>query len=232
MLSHDVAGVGDLILFLHGGFSNRRIFGYQLLGLSRSHRVAAVDLPGYGESPWDPGKPWFDQAVEAVASTIDGLASGRPTVVGWSLGGCVAAEVASRMDHVQLVLVGTRSGPISDETAAGMRRLVGADFPRYARSLVRAFAFASLSIDTENWLFDMALAAQPDVVLASLLGTPPLPPLGPGTVIIHGDHDQVVHPDERPRAEGPEYLFEGSGHVPFLEEKDRFNSVIAHAASS
>src|SRR5438874_11654916 len=66
--------------------------------LARSHTVYAIDLPGHGHSPIDPGasfdEPYFRQAV---ISFIEELNLSAVTVVGESIGGALALTVAAAL---------------------------------------------------------------------------------------------------------------------------------------
>jgi 3-oxoadipate enol-lactonase len=93
------------LLLVHGIGGGRRLWlqglgaqpglAQQLAALG--HEVVAVDLPGYGDSVAlqgiGPGTP-ADMA-QALASLIDGLHLGPVVVVGHSLGGMVALELAA-----------------------------------------------------------------------------------------------------------------------------------------
>jgi non-heme chloroperoxidase len=232
MLSYDVVGRGRPVLLLHGGFATRRVFGYQLLQLSPQHRVIAPDLPGYGASPWDAGQEWFPQAVDGVVALAQELGAEAPVVVGWSLGGLVAREVVDRLPGSSLVLVGTSSTGITDQVRAAMEKQMTSDYPRYARTMVRMFTSSGASADSEDWLQDMALATGVDVAVASVARTAVTlrHPLPDGTVSVSGARDQIVAPSSRPVEGVEDVVFERSGHAPFLEEKDRFNELVARVA--
>lgn len=99
-------GRGDPVLLIHGeGSVSEQWYGI-LRGLADSHRIIAVDLPGYGHS-----EPIRSAGPEAMASFLwrfaRAVGAERPVVVGHSFGGAVAVHMAlQRPDHVpSLVLV-------------------------------------------------------------------------------------------------------------------------------
>ena len=91
------------VLLLHAGIADRRMWAPQVEALEAAgHRVTAPDLPGYGETPLEPGTIAY---VDHVAALLDAPAA----VVGCSFGGSVALELAlARPELVErLVLVGS-----------------------------------------------------------------------------------------------------------------------------
>jgi pimeloyl-ACP methyl ester carboxylesterase len=66
--------------------------------LARSHTVYAIDLPGHGHSPIDPGasfdEPYFRQAVIRFIEQLD---LSTVTIVGESIGGALALTVAAAL---------------------------------------------------------------------------------------------------------------------------------------
>jgi pimeloyl-ACP methyl ester carboxylesterase len=92
ILPHDDLGSGPVILLLHAGVADRRMWSEQLKPLSAAgYRVIAMDLPGFGEAPMavEQDAPWVD-----VLETLDWLAVARFALVGNSFGGFVAQRVA------------------------------------------------------------------------------------------------------------------------------------------
>lgn len=103
---YEESGAGDPpLLLIHGWGTNRGVFGPLLRATCATHRVVAVDLRGHGESD----APLQDPSVEAYADDVAWLAAAlgldRPVLVGHSMGGLVALELASRLDVRGLVLL-------------------------------------------------------------------------------------------------------------------------------
>ncbi len=90
----DVAGpaVAPAILLVHGSVVTRVMWQPQLRALSDAFTVIAPDLPGHGALATTPFT--FEHAVDTLAQIIEARARGRALVVGLSLGGYVAIELA------------------------------------------------------------------------------------------------------------------------------------------
>jgi pimeloyl-ACP methyl ester carboxylesterase len=97
-LAHTRTGTGEPVLLLHGITHRRQGWDRVVPLLAAERELWALDLPDHGESPDLPGEYAGDiaplaDAVEAFCRT-QGL--DRPHVVGNSLGGLIALELAAR----------------------------------------------------------------------------------------------------------------------------------------
>ncbi|MFG2103643.1 alpha/beta fold hydrolase [Micromonospora echinaurantiaca] len=95
-LYYETHGTGRPMILLHGGLGSGEMFGPILPTLAEHHQVVAVDLQGHGRTA-DVDRP-LDVTLMAddVAALIDHLGLDKPDVVGYSLGGGVALQVAIR----------------------------------------------------------------------------------------------------------------------------------------
>ncbi|WP_024795973.1 alpha/beta fold hydrolase [Tomitella biformata] len=85
------------IVLLHGIGSRWQVFEPILDRLAGAHDVVAVDLPGFGLSPAEPGLDLtVDGYATRVAQLITELGLERPHVVGNSMGGGIALELGRR----------------------------------------------------------------------------------------------------------------------------------------
>jgi 3-oxoadipate enol-lactonase len=102
---HDVHGEGPPVVLLHAGLTDSRLWEPQLRSFPKSHTVLRVDLPGFGNSPFETNPVSFRGAVRD-AMDAEGIA--RAALVGVSLGGNTALELTVESpEHVSaLVLVG------------------------------------------------------------------------------------------------------------------------------
>jgi 3-oxoadipate enol-lactonase len=102
----EVAGKGPEIVLLHEGICDSRMWDPQWETFTRSHRVLRLDFRGYGRSLLEPGR--FANARDVI-ELLDRHGFDRAAVVGVSLGGRVALEVALAAPErvAALVLVGS-----------------------------------------------------------------------------------------------------------------------------
>lgn len=107
----DTGGPGLPLVLLHENSSSRRAFSPLLEGpLGARRRLLAVDLLGHGESD-DAREPGGDYTLtgqaDAVAEVLERLDVERVAVLGWSLGGHIALELAASIPGVAgVALVG------------------------------------------------------------------------------------------------------------------------------
>ena len=89
------AGTGEAVLALHGLGATKGSFLPTVVALSEHFRVIAVDQPGFGDSDKPIGTAYDARFFAASAiSLLDALELDRAHLVGNSLGGRVALEVA------------------------------------------------------------------------------------------------------------------------------------------
>lgn len=109
-------GTGSPVVLLHGLGCCWQWWLECLPALAAHHRVIAVDLPGFGASdplPTGSGMPVY---ADAVAGLLRRLGLGDVTLVGHSMGGLVAMDVALHHPELvrKLVLVGSGGAPMSE----------------------------------------------------------------------------------------------------------------------
>ncbi len=110
----DVTGPagGTPLLFLHGIGGNRRNWSDQLRALQPRWRAAAWDARGYGDSEDGPDDSRFGDFAADALRVLDHLAAPRAIVVGLSMGGLIAVDLAQRAPEriAALVLCDTSPG--------------------------------------------------------------------------------------------------------------------------
>jgi pimeloyl-ACP methyl ester carboxylesterase len=86
------AGVGEPLVWLHGGFGLYPSAGTDLL--AESFRLVALELPGFGSSLQLDSAGTFDELSEQVAEAIQALGLSTYVLHGTSFGGAVALHLA------------------------------------------------------------------------------------------------------------------------------------------
>jgi pimeloyl-ACP methyl ester carboxylesterase len=245
---------GPPILFIHGLSQCHLCWHRQYdSDLAGEFRLVAYDLRGHGmsEAPLDPehyaeGKLWADD----VAGIIETLQLDRPVLVGWSYGGFIACDYVrayghSRIAAINLVGGATTLGASAFGTFIGTGFLdhfpgaVADDLPtniEAMRGFVRAFAAKPLAPEDVETLLGAGMAV-PARIRANLAareidGDDVLRALQVPLLVSHGRMDTLALPAMAehvlatcPTAKASWY--DGVGHVPFLEQPDRFNRELA-----
>jgi len=120
-ISYRSAGGGPVVLLLHGITSNATTWDDVLPWIAERHTVVAPDLLGHGQS----AKPRTDYSLGAQANGLRDLLAvlghERATVVGHSLGGGIAMQLAYQYPELCERLVLVSSGGLGREVHALLR---------------------------------------------------------------------------------------------------------------
>ncbi|HEX4090047.1 MAG TPA: alpha/beta hydrolase [Trebonia sp.] len=251
-LAFDDAGRGDCVVLIHGHPFDRTLWAPQLTALPDRFRVIAPDLRGFGRSPVTPHRVTMREYAADIEELLDGLGIDRAAIVGLSMGGLVAMELAAaRPERYWAVgLVATTMAPPSPQDAAarleraaaverdGMAVLVeymhtglyGPNCPPAVRARVDAMMLAAPAAGAAAAL--RGRAERPDyrplmagLDLPALVCAGSADPWSDGPVTA-----QIVAALKRPET----VVIDGVGHLPNLEAEAEFNQaltgfLLAHA---
>ena len=225
-------GAPPLIL-VHGAAGGAHVWVEQLGPLSRKRRVVALDLPGHGCAGPAPSDP----TVELYADTVLGLASelkmDRFAVLGHSMGGAVAQQVAlaggERVSALVLAATGARL-PVSEAVFS----IIDEDFDSFGSFLAKyAFSRRTDPETVARWTQPPLLAAQTAaradfVACARFDSRERLESIRVPTLVLWGEDDKMVgRKGAQSLANGiPGGVFKemGSvGHFLFVEDPESFN---------
>ena len=230
------------VLLLHAGIADSRMWASQLEALTAAgHRIVAPDLPGFGETPLEPGTVDY---VTYAADRLDAPAA----VVGCSFGGRIALELAlSRPELVQrLALIGAglgswdwsdaakagfaeeeealERGELAEAAAAQARMWLSPDAADGVRSLTEEMTLRSYELQLP--LEDEVTALWPEPPVGERLEQIAVPTL---VVVGSEDVEDIRTIAEKLAAEIPEArlaTIEGAGHLPSLERPDELNRLL------
>ena len=109
------------VLLIHGNSFSREVFRKQLGGtLSRTYRLVAFDLPGHGDSSdaLNASRTYTRPGLaDAAIEVLNLLGLGEVVVVGWSLAGHIALEMAAQFSGIKGLLI-TGAPPVSRHNMA------------------------------------------------------------------------------------------------------------------
>ncbi len=230
-------GSGPPLLFLHGASGHTGWLPF-LDALARDFEVLAPEHPGFGQSD-DP--PWLDRPGDLAYFYLDlmqALGLERVHLIGTSLGGWIAAELAIRstarlasLTLVAAVGISANGRPIDDVfrmTAEENARRFYAD-PERVRARLDALARADARILVRNRSTVVRLGypdfRNPD--LAKWLHRVDVP-----TLLVWGENDGLVPPafGEAYRTLVPHaklVVVPHAAHAPFEEQEDAFLAAFA-----
>ena len=243
------------IVFVHGLGGQWQNWLENIPRAAQERRVIAMDLPGHGRTPMPPDAitiPGYGRCVNALCEKL-GL--GRVDIVGNSMGGFVAAEVAiqfpERIDQLVLVsAAGISSADVAQRPILAIGRIMsaiathGAAQERYFAShpKSRHLCLALVARYPSRLKADLAYegffkgAGKPgfrDALRANLNYDfrERLPEIRRPTLIVWGENDSVIpvrdaNEFERLISDSRKVVMRETGHVPMAERPDTFNELV------
>jgi len=119
---------GEALIILHGLFGNQANWSPHARELADTYRVHALDLRNHGASPWGDSHTYADMAQDLV-DTLDHLGLARVHVIGHSMGGKAAMQLAFRAPERvgKLILVDIAPVAYPDERFAPLEGMLAVD---------------------------------------------------------------------------------------------------------
>jgi pimeloyl-ACP methyl ester carboxylesterase len=140
-------GDGPPLLFIHGLSGSWQNWLEQLPVFARDHRVITLDLPGFGHSPMPREKISISGYAQMIDRLLDDLRVDAAAVVGNSMGGFVAAELAINVpQRVERLVLVSAAGLSTYGHPGAMRSL--AVFRRLERTITAYAAWTASKSDT------------------------------------------------------------------------------------
>jgi pimeloyl-ACP methyl ester carboxylesterase len=257
----DSGGAGKpAMIFVHGLSGTWQNWLLNIPAFLETHRVIAPDLPGFGESPMPRDRISIPLYARILDRLLEALEVERAVVVGNSMGGFAAAELAlsfpARVER--LVLVSAAGLSIEDYRRAPL--LVGARVWAGTATWLGARGHAVVTRPRARRLSLQLIVRYPEKLSPALTyeltrgsGTPGFVPameallsygfrdrlarISVPTLVVWGCNDMLV-----PRGDAREYvrligdnarreMFEDTGHLSMLERPSRFNALLAAFAA-
>jgi pimeloyl-ACP methyl ester carboxylesterase len=249
-------GAQEPVVLVHGLGGQWQNWLENIPRLARERRVLALDLPGHGLTP-EPakGKISISGYGRCVDAFCEELGLGEVALVGNSMGGFVAAEVAiqfpQRVSRLVLVsaagistadafkqpvlLLGRVAFAMATNSAARHRRLASRPITRHAslalvarhpRLLKADLAYEGFFKGAGKPGFDDALRACLDYDFRDRLPDVKVP-----TLIVWGEKDSIIpvsdaNEFERLISDSRKVVMKDTGHIPMAERPEAFNDVL------
>lgn len=229
------------IIFIHGSGGSHEDWNNQILALKNDFNIAAIDLPGHGQSEGN-GESEVFAYVEIIEKFLKTAGIRKPVLVGHSLGAAICLGFALRYSDSAGAIVPVGGGvrmPVNPAILDGLRNntaetiamiakfsITKTNREKYAPFLAEAIS----RVNPEIIHGDFTACNRLDITEEILRITVP-------TLIICGKEDKMTPPvlseylrDNIPGAKLS--VIPEAGHFVMLENPDDFNTTLAHFVHS
>ena len=253
-------GHGPVLLLIHGLGGNWQNWQANIAGLARCHRVVAPDLPGFGSSPPYRGAVTMTRYADTIVEFLDVLDIESAIVVGNSMGGLLAIEIAVRHPgRVRGIVLACSAGiPLTtlrhriilrpsvvalNAVLRGHRiRRAALASPAVRGAIAARIVHRPRQIDPEHLgaaLDGLGTASLAPVLRAGLRydARRQAPKVSCPTLIVWGRHDRLLpvwmgRQLHRMIAHSELVVWDDSAHCPMIEQPQRFNALVDAFARS
>jgi pyruvate dehydrogenase E2 component (dihydrolipoamide acetyltransferase) len=239
-------GQGDAVILLHGFGGDLDNWLFNIDALGEVATVYALDMPGHGQSSKSMANPSLKSMTAALAEFMKVVGIGSAHLVGHSMGGAIAMQMAhddpGKVKSMTLIC----SAGLGPEIGGYVANYISAQGRKDLKPVLETL-FADKSLVSRQLVDDVLKYKRLDGVepflksLAQSLfgcGTQQDEPgkalagKAPPALVIWGKDDQVMpvsHANNLPGAKV--HVIEGAGHMVFMEKASEVNALIkAHIA--
>ncbi len=232
-LTVEERGDGIPFLVLHGGAGPQSVAAFsQLLAEKHHSRVLTPTHPGFGGTPRPDGLNRVAGLATLYRGLLDDLGTEEVTVVGNSVGGWIAAEMAllgspriTRIVLVDAVGIEVEGHPVADVSSLSVPEIQGLSFhdPTPFRVDPATIPDAQKAIMAANAAALAVYAGSPAMADPTLLGR--LSGVTVPTLVLWGESDRIVEPPYghayAAAIDGARFeVLPATGHMPQMETPD------------
>jgi non-heme chloroperoxidase len=256
----ETAGSGTPILLVHGWTMSGRFWLHQMAGLSDRFNVVTMDLRAHGNSSKTLEGHTVGRYAEDIQAVITGLNLEEIVLAGWSLAGPVVLEYwrrfgAEKVSGMALVEMtpfpfspeGWNTHALSGYKIDGMHasfRAVEEDRNAFGKRFIHSmFKNGHAPSEVLEWMLHehlktptpAALAVYSDYLMGDYTGV--LKDVSIPSLAIYGDSDHLCFGPDTGRYVSDQIpdcrleTLDQSGHMPFYEQPEEFNNILADLAS-
>ncbi len=245
-IHYEDRGEGPVLLLLHGLGSSSLDWQYQYPHFETSYRIIAPDLRGFGRSDKPEGPYLVSRQAEDVVGLLKHLNIDQVALLGFSMGGAVAFELAAREPERvrQLIIVNSATSFVPDHWKKHLEvfvrkaviRILGVPqlavliakrlFPREDQANLRAMTIERYGANEKQ-----AYLSAIDGLVAWKLSETDLSKLTMPTLVIAAEHDYTPLSDKEnycsmlPNA--TLRLVHDSRHATPIDQADKFNALLS-----
>jgi pimeloyl-ACP methyl ester carboxylesterase len=236
---------GRKILFIHGAGSNGHTWHRQGEALGEKHSPIALDLPGHGRSAGIEGMRSVGDYADFIAAFLDALKIKSAVVLGHSMGGAIAMELALKHSaRVEALILSCTAAKfnISAERIEGLRAITMGRAPQafntdgYSPKTIKE----NFDVVREGWMEQIKTDPRvryTDIVACSQVDMrDTIAKIDKPTLVIAGADDQSTTPADAELIAGKIRdaklkIFADAGHFIPRERPADYNAAIEEFAS-
>ncbi|MDN3652298.1 pimeloyl-ACP methyl ester esterase BioH [Thalassotalea ponticola] len=248
-LQCETFGSGMPLVFIHGWGLNSAIFKPVADKLASRYQVTLIDLPGFGDNQHIAPSEY---SLSVISNLVADCITQPSVILGWSLGGLVATEIALHHRNLVTGLVTIASSPyfvqqdnwpgIKAELLTSFHRQLAADSDKTISNFLKLQAMGSEHVARDIKEIKSLLASRPKanerVLDASLclLETVDLrckiADLTVPFLRLYGRLDSLVPKGmieqmDKLVPNADRYVFHRASHAPFISHKEEFYTVLS-----
>lgn len=149
------ADATEAVVMIHGYSADKTVWMRFAPHFTDRYRVLVLDLPGHGETPFDPALRYDTMSqAQRVLKAMDALGIARAHLVGNSMGGFIAAQLAlHHPDRVQSATLMDAAGVIAPQPSDMDQRLARGEGNPFEVSSRKAFDdFYAMTMAQPPWV--------------------------------------------------------------------------------
>jgi len=109
-MNYEITGSGDCLVLIHGAGDNLNAWYNQVPAFSKEYRVLTYDVRGHGQTELTEGDYSFDVWSDDLYALLKALSIDKAYVLGFSMGGGIAATLTIKHPEMVKALVLSNSG--------------------------------------------------------------------------------------------------------------------------
>lgn len=228
----------ETVVLVHGFGGDLDNWLFNIDALAENATVYAVDLPGHGQSTKAIKEASVAGLAKVLIAFMDSAGISKAHLVGHSLGGAIAMQVAkTAKDKVKSLTLISSAGLGPDINMDYINGFVGANSRKEMKPVLEKL-FADPSLVSRQLVEDILKFKRLDGVEAALKSLSQgafgdgkqsaiLTTGGTPTLVIWGKDDNIVPPAHAANAKGAKtQVIEGAGHMVQMEQAGKVNALI------